>query len=396
VLVLVGAAVGFGWGIADRPTYRATATVVVESDSQGADAARLERFAQRGESEAVARRAAAILGRDVPGADLLADVTVEPAVEGGYLVVGAESQAPDVAAAAADGFARALVAVEGEPLALGAAATIPAAPVSDRPAGAWAGFGALAGLIAGLIALAATRRRRRDGRAVAVPSPAPATPWLPPGREDRFVELGPPLLASGDRARPAIAPAAVADAGMLADRLGVRSGPESRTLAVVPVGAAGPAAELAVVLAIAASGAGRRALVVESNLASPALAGRLDAAAAPGLSEYLLGHAAPREVLRAITAEPAGFACVPAGEHPSADGVSGPRFADLAARLARAYDLVVHLAPPVRDGNGGDAVAALVDEVVVVAGPESDPAAVDRVIAALADAPLLVHLRGLR
>ena len=34
VLILVGAVVGFGWGIADRPTYRATATVVVESDDR--------------------------------------------------------------------------------------------------------------------------------------------------------------------------------------------------------------------------------------------------------------------------------------------------------------------------------------------------------------------------
>jgi hypothetical protein len=159
VLTLIGAAAGFGWGIADRPVYRATATVVVESDSQGAEGARLERFAQRGESVAVARRAAAILGRDVPGADLLADVSVEPGPAGGFIVIAAESEAPDVATAAADGFARALVAVEGEPLALGAAATIPAGPVEDRPAARWAGIGALAGLLAGLIAVAATRRR---------------------------------------------------------------------------------------------------------------------------------------------------------------------------------------------------------------------------------------------
>ncbi|KAA0268970.1 MAG: hypothetical protein EDQ89_10905, partial [Acidobacteria bacterium] len=125
VLTLVGAAAGFAWGIADRPVYRAAATVAVESDSEGADRARLERFAQRGESAAVARRAAAILGRDVPGADLLADVSVEPGPAGGFLVVGAESAAPDVAAAAADGYARALVATEGDPLALGAAPAVP-------------------------------------------------------------------------------------------------------------------------------------------------------------------------------------------------------------------------------------------------------------------------------
>ena len=75
------------------------------------------------------------------------------------------------------------------------------------------------------------------------------------------------------------------------------------------------------------------------------------------------------------------------------DEVSGPRFAALAARLARAYDVVVHLAPPV-DGNGygGGAVAALVDDVVVVVGPAAEPAAVDRVVATLGDAPLLAFV----
>ena len=77
-LALIGTALGFGWGIADQPRYRATATVAVESDSQGSDQARLERFAQRGGSDEVATKAASLLGDDVPGADLLADVTVRP------------------------------------------------------------------------------------------------------------------------------------------------------------------------------------------------------------------------------------------------------------------------------------------------------------------------------
>ena len=41
-LALIGAALGFAWGVADQPRYRATATVAVESDSQGSDQARLE------------------------------------------------------------------------------------------------------------------------------------------------------------------------------------------------------------------------------------------------------------------------------------------------------------------------------------------------------------------
>lgn len=387
VLTLIGAAAGFAWGIADRPVYRATATVAVESDSQGADRARLERFAQRGESAAVARRAAAILGRDVPGADLLADVSVEPGSTGGFLVVTAESDAPDVAVAAADGFARALVAVEGDPLALGAAPTVPSAPAADRPAGLWAGIGALAGLFAGLVAVAATRRR------VAAPPPGAerVVGVRPPPATDRVVDFGSGLLADAGSGALVIAPAAVADAGMLADRLGVRSGAGVRSLAVVPVSASAPAVELAATLAIAAAAAGRRALVVESDLAEPALADRLGVEAEPGLAEYMAGDAAPRDVLRAIAAVPAGFACVPAGSG-AGDGLPGPRFADLAARLARAYDFVAHLTPPV-DG-GGDAVAALFDDVVVVAGPADGAAELDRAVGRLGGDPVRALVRA--
>lgn len=385
VLTLIGTAVGFAWGIADRPVYRATATVAVESDSQGADRARLERFAQRGESAAVARRAAAILGRDVPGADLLADVSVEPGPAGGFLVVAAEADAPDVAVAAADGFARALVAVEGDPLALGAAPTVPAGPAEDRPAGLWAAIGALAGLLAGLLAVAATRRRRgapaAPGAASRQPTPA-----------DRVVDFGSGLLADAGSGALAVAPPALADAGMLADRLGLRSGTGPRSLAVVPVGASAPAVELAATLAIAAAGAGRRALVVESDLDEPVLADRLGVEPEPGLAEYLAGDAAPRDVLRAIAAVPAGFACVPAGSGVAA-GLPGPRFADLAARLARAYDFVAHVTPPV-DGRDDGAVAALFDDVVVVAGPADGAAELDRAVERLGGDPVRALVRA--
>jgi hypothetical protein len=121
------------WGIADqaslagrprRSRSRATRRAPIE--------ARLERFAQRGESDEVATTAAGLIGDDVPGADLLSDVTVRPSPRGGSLTITATADAPDVAAAAADGFQRALVEVEGDPLALGKAASIPAEPYEDR------------------------------------------------------------------------------------------------------------------------------------------------------------------------------------------------------------------------------------------------------------------------
>lgn len=166
-LGLLGMILGFGWGIADQPVYRATAGVAVESDSQGADEARLERFAQVGESERVATVAAGLLGSDVAGADLLSDVTVEPASAGGAVLVVATSESPDYAAAAANGYAEALVNVEGDPLALGAAATIPSEPYENRSAPLSAAIGLLAGLILGVIvAIVVSASSRRSGRPV--------------------------------------------------------------------------------------------------------------------------------------------------------------------------------------------------------------------------------------
>lgn len=391
-LTLIGAAIGFGWGIADRPVYRATATVVVESDSQGADEARLERFAQRGESAAVARRAAAILGRDVPGADLLATTTVEPGARGGYLVVSSDSESPDVAAAAADGYARALVAVEGDPLALGAAATIPQAPVEDRPAAPWAALGALAGLLAGLIAAALLRRGRRpDAAPVASPATVAAPRWLGPGPGAGVVELGPDpaaALARDESGALAIAPPAVADAGMLADRIGVRSAAGPRSLAVVPITADAAAVELATVLAIAAAGSGRRALVVEAGADRPRLAERLGVEPVPGLGEYLAGDAAPREVLRTVAAAPAGFTSIPFGSRPAGASIAGSRFAALVDRLTRAYDLVVLIAPSPTGAGDAEAIAAIVDAVAVVAGPSNGRDELDHVGELLGDAPV--------
>ena len=59
----------------------------------------------------VADTAAAVLGSDVAGADLLSEVDVAPSADGGTLIVTASSEQPDFAAAAADGYADALTEV---------------------------------------------------------------------------------------------------------------------------------------------------------------------------------------------------------------------------------------------------------------------------------------------
>lgn len=381
-MALVGTLLGFGFGIADQPRWRATATVAVESDSQGSDEARLERFAQRGESEQVATAAAGMLGDDVPGADLLADISVRPAAPGGFLIVTADADAPDVAAAAADGFQRALVEVEGDPLALGKAATIPSEPYEDRSAALWAGIGFLAGLAAGLLAagLLALGGRRRGGSAPpnalrAEDDPDNSLAVFADRLGARLADFDPgpggSIVRDGDGA-VAIPARAVADVGMLADRLRLRAAGGPGSLAVTAAGEDADAAGVAAALAVAAAGAGRNVLLVETDLAAAALAAALGVAPSPGLVDYLGGDAAPRDVLRAVVVAPsgsAGFACVPAGVAAGGASVAGPRFEGLVGRLARVYDLVIYVAPPVLDSSDADAVAGLTEAVAVVAGP---------------------------
>ena len=408
-LALIGAALGFGWGIADQPQYRATATVAVESDSQGSDQARLERFAQRGMSEEVATRAAGLLGDDVPGADLLSDVTVRPAPHGGFVVVSATADAPDVAAAAADAFQRALVDVEGHPLALGEASAIPSGPIDDRPAALWAGIGLLVGLLAGVIVATILRQpRRRDSdplpvgrrRDVAVP------PGPEPADADQLAALADRLGAAvagfdpggaavtGDGAGNVAIPAqAAADVGTLADLLEVRAGNGPRSLAVTSVGDAVDAAGLCTALAIAAAGPGRHVLVVEADLFEPSLAARLGVAPAPGLHDYLEDDASPPDVLRSVRtagAESDGFACVPAGDAAVGARVAGPRFAALVDRLARVYDLVIYVAPPVLGSEDADAVTGLVDDVVVLVGADASSVELGHAGDLLAGAPVAI------
>ena len=383
-LALLGTVLGFGWGIADQPVWRATATVVVESDSKGSSEARLERFAQRGGSEEVATKAAGLLGDDVPGADLLSQVTVRPSPRGGFLVIAADADAPDVAAAAADGYQRALVAVEGDPLAPGRAAAIPSEPHEDRSAAIWAGIGFLAGLLAGLLAaglLAASRRRVVDEGPREASPPVAADPLAAFADRlgARLTDFDPGAggtLVRTDGGGVEISRQAVAEVGMLADRLRIRAGGGPRSLAVTPVGDGVDATGLAAALAAAAAAAGRNVLLVEADLAAPQVAGRLGVAPLPGLADYLNANASPRDVLRSVEVAPLGtsrFACVPAGAPGGDASLAGGRFAALVGRLERAYDLVVYVAPPILESPGAAAVARLAEAVAVAVGSGADP-----------------------
>jgi Mrp family chromosome partitioning ATPase len=379
-LGLIGLLAGFLWGIADVPAYTGTATVLVSADGGEVDPAELDRLAALGETEKVAAKAAAKLGRDVPGADLLSEVTVSPAPARGGLVVRASADAPDIAAAAANGYAAALVDVGGKDLEAGAAAEPPDSPSSNRSAPLWSAIGLLAGLaLGGALVLALGARRRSEDReepapigtepaeaAPAAAAPAEPSPESPGGPELDVIALpaGPPTERSEDGLRPA--PGAADALDDLLDDAAV--GEEGGVVKLAVLGAG--AAELGLGLAAAASARGLTVIVVEADLAEPRLAELAGVPAAPGLGDYLRGDAGPRDVLR--SAKSAGgppVVCLPAGEE--GDGgaalLAAARFEALARRLPRVYDLVL-LTGPLPRGERGGPVAAVADAVVLVGG----------------------------
>lgn len=369
---IAGLILGLGWGIADTPRYAATATVLTGADATGSDPAGLERFAQLGMSRRVAQVAAALLGDDVPGADLLSDVSVSADPGAAMLLVTARADQPDFAAAAADGYAAALVRVAGSqaggegsrPLELGAAAALPSAPSENRSGALWAALGLLGGLLVGAAGALALRQRSPSADESHL-APALGAPLL--GHvvepEEALSSLGPGHLR--------LQPGQIAPFRVMVDALGLDESGGPRTLAVLSTGGEGSAGPVAAALAAASAEVGLRVLLVEADLAAPAIAARFDVARSPGLGDYLAGDAGPRDVLRSIRIEagagdPFGLACVPAGRRSDEIDLGGARFAGLVGRLPRVYDLVVFAAPPLLADDDATAVALLVEGVIVV------------------------------
>lgn len=365
---LIGAVAGLLWGLSDRPRYEAVATVIV---TDGGHDARLMELA---ESEEVATAAAALLGDDVAGADLIARTTFSAADGAGTLVVRSTATSADFAAAAADAFATAVVELAGErepgrrdPLQPGREAELPTAPEDDRrvPASTLVGAGAgavLAGLL-GLVGNIALRRSPRVGRPagrLGVPELGVLT-----SVEDGVWAAEPGLVEIDGAAR--------AELAALAEQTGLER-PEWMPRALALAGLSngvGPSRAI-IGLAGVVAARGSRVVVLEADLGYPRLAPLLGIGNEPGLAEHLAGEAGPREVMRTIrVSEAAGavpeaaFVCVPAGAAPTGrPHLVERRFADLVERLGRVYDLVLVLAPPLLD-EPATRVAANVGEALI-------------------------------
>lgn len=147
---------------------------------------------------------------------------------------------------------------------------------------------------------------------------------------------------------------------------------ERRVVAVV--GEGGTTAVTAVAVAAAASASGHRTILVECDLARPALAAQVGLDAAPGLHEYLRWEAQPQDVLQPVAlAGPATasatepLVCI-SGGRPASKAETLLRlqsFAHMVEKLRAAYELTLLLAPPVLDEpNAAHAVASQAEGTV--------------------------------
>jgi Mrp family chromosome partitioning ATPase len=414
-LGLLGLLAGFLWGVADVPRYTATAGVVVPPDGgEAVDRAELARVAARAQTDRVAQAAAADLGGDVPGGDLLSDIEVVPAPRSGGIVVEATADAPDVAAATADGYADAIVSEGGDRLERGAQAAVPGEPSEDRSALKTSAIGLAAGLLAGgLVALILALRRRRAAALGASylredsfghPGPGPAPAAAGSDSPDELVGAfgGPVLRARVDpgrlltrspEGRLALDPDGAAAIEVLADDLELDAQAPPRLIALLSPERGTGTSEVTMALAVAAADLGHSVIAVDADVESPSLAGAAAVEDAPGLADYLEGGAGPRDVLRAVALNGGhSLVCLPAGERREAAAleIDGGRLDSLLERLPRVYDLVLVAGPPVDVDGAAAALASRTDGVVLVARDEEGaPARVRDAVRELGDGSVL-------
>jgi succinoglycan biosynthesis transport protein ExoP len=141
---------------------------------------------------------------------------------------------------------------------------------------------------------------------------------------------------------------------------------------------------VAMALAGAAAVAGKRTLLVECDLRRPCFADRLGLDPEPGLTDYLVGRAAPADVLQVVSLiSPSGvngtedakeskesganMVCITAGSSAPlpAELLGSERFADFLSKVSKAYDLVVLDTSPILSVVDALELAPQVDGMVI-------------------------------
>jgi Mrp family chromosome partitioning ATPase len=134
---------------------------------------------------------------------------------------------------------------------------------------------------------------------------------------------------------------------------------------------------VAIGLATAAAASGTRTVLLECDLAEPAIAAVLGVAAAPGLHEYLRGEVGAERILEPLVLAGPGseaarepLVCVVAGR-PADDGpglLLSERFRHAIAKLGAAYDLLVLAGPAASSAPTATALAEQVDATLACVG----------------------------
>jgi len=166
-------------------------------------------------------------------------------------------------------------------------------------------------------------------------------------------------------------------------------------------------------LAVAQALAGRRTLIVDCDLRRPVLAQRFGLEAAPGLADYLVGHAEPQDVLRTVSIPAPGMngngptaapslTVITAGERAPrpAELLASRRFAAFLAQVQEAYDVVILDTPPLLPVPDALEIVPSVDVVVLCVRAHQttrdDLRAALRALEKLPDRPTGIVMTGLR
>jgi succinoglycan biosynthesis transport protein ExoP len=142
---------------------------------------------------------------------------------------------------------------------------------------------------------------------------------------------------------------------------------------------------VAIALAGAAAVAGKRTLLVECDLRRPCFADRLGIEAQPGLTDYLVGQAAPADILQVVKlSAPARFhangkqaakeqddyasmVCITSGSNAPlpAEMLGSERFASFLSKVSKAYDTVILDTSPILSVVDALELAPQVDGLLV-------------------------------
>ena len=124
-------------------------------------------------------------------------------------------------------------------------------------------------------------------------------------------------------------------------------------------------------LAYALAESGKKVVLIECDMRRPTIARRLQFESSPGLSNLIIGRAAPSEVLRTSTIHE-NLSVIPAGDIPPnpSELLGSERMKACLQELCETYDYIVLDLPPVNIVSDALALARMVDGFVFVVRQE--------------------------